>query len=380
VNLHPNAAITISYSDDLGRTWVQGNGGQPLEQSPNATSLQLGHVEDKQWVAVNHIPGSRFQDHVYAMWSIFNGSSAKIVAATSRDRGASFARAETISVPAEISSGPTYVIPTVGADGVLYVSVTSFPTNGGPSSIYTTRSRDDGVTFDPWVRVSGVGVFGGDSLPNTRFRDGIVESFAASPTHPGHLYMTWEDWDGAQMDVKFAHSENGGKTWSAPATVNDNANPAGSDQFQPQVAAGPGGAVAIAFYDRRAACPNHPAITPANRGRANVCIDTTLQAYRDSGSGPVAIGRNVRISKDTWDPEQPVQTVGGVGQAACPTHDDPCTTTFIGDYFGLAISTRNVYTLMTSTRTPSTVAADGGGPVYYQQQVLATVPRSTLGI
>ena len=28
---------------------------------------------------------------------------------------------------------------------------------------------------------------------------------------------------------------------------------------------------------------------------------------------------------------------------------------------------------------PSDVTADGGGPVYYQQQVLATVPRADFG-
>ena len=32
-----------------------------------------------------------------------------------------------------------------------------------------------------------------------------------------------------------------------------------------------------------------------------------------------------------------------------------------------------------STHYPSDVTADGGGPVYYQQQVLATVPRSDFG-
>ena len=63
----------LSYSDDMGRTWVTGNGGAPLEQSPNASSVQVGHVEDKQWVAVNDIPGSPFQDHVYAAWAVFNG-------------------------------------------------------------------------------------------------------------------------------------------------------------------------------------------------------------------------------------------------------------------------------------------------------------------
>ena len=53
---------------------------------------------------------------------------------------------------------------------------------------------------------------------------------------------------------------------------------------------------------------------------------------------------------------------------------------FIGDYFGLAISATNVYTLAVSTHYPSAVTADDGGPVYYQQQVLETVSRGDLGI
>jgi hypothetical protein len=55
------------------------------------------------------------------------------------------------------------------------------------------------------------------------------------------------------MDVKFTQSTDAGSTWSKPATVNDNVDAPGvpTDQFQPSVAAGPGGAVAIAFYDRR---------------------------------------------------------------------------------------------------------------------------------
>jgi hypothetical protein len=52
---------------------------------------------------------------------------------------------------------------------------------------------------------------------------------------------------------------------------------------------------------------------------------------------------------------------------------------FIGDYFGLAISGGNIYALFVSTHYPSDVTADGGGRVYYQQQVLATVPRQDFG-
>jgi hypothetical protein len=66
---------------------------------------------------------------------------------------------------------------------------------------------------------------------------------------------------------------------------------------------------------------------------------------------------------------------------ACANHVDPCTSrAFIGDYFGLAISNQNVYSLGVSTHYPSGVTADGGGPVYYQQQVLGTVSRAALGL
>ena len=99
--LHPDGEIDISYSDDLGRHWVKGNGGVPLEPPNNASAKQVGHVEDKQWIAVNHIVGNRFQDHVYAAWAVFNGNGGgiKVRMAVSRDRGQTFAKAVTISPP-----------------------------------------------------------------------------------------------------------------------------------------------------------------------------------------------------------------------------------------------------------------------------------------
>jgi len=217
------------------------------------------------------------------------------------------------------------------------------------------------------------------SLPNTTFRDGITENFTASPTYPGHLYLTYENWDGTQMDVKFTQSTDGGISWSAPVTVNDNTDTAGvpTDQFQPSVAAGPGGAVAIAFYDRRQACPSGPGVLPADVGRTNFCIDVSLQAYKDTGSGAAPAGGNVRITKFSWDPQQPGQRVGGLSQLPCADAD--CAVGFIGDYFGLAVSGGNIYALFVSTHYPSDVTADGGRPLYYQQQVLATVPRSDFG-
>jgi hypothetical protein len=384
--LHPDGEIDISYSDDLGRHWVKGNGGQPLEPSNHASARQLGHVEDKQWIAVNHIPGSPNQDHVYAAWAVFNGSATKVRMAVSRDRGQTFDKAVTISPPSEVGSAATFVYPMIDAAGSLFVAIVSFPPNGDPSVIYVARSTDDGRSFGPFTAVATPSLLPTAGFPNTRFRDGIVESFAASPTFAGHLYLVYEDWDTAvgQMDVKFTQSTDGGATWSAPVTVNDNADAPGvpTDQFQPSIAAGPNGAVAVEFYDRRQDCPNDPSILPADVGRTNFCVDVSLQAYRDTGSGAVPAGANVRVTQFTWDPEQPGQHRGGLSQYPCAGANDPCPngTGFLGDYFGLAISATNVYGLFISTHYPSGVTADEGGPIYYQQQVLSTVSRAALGI
>jgi hypothetical protein len=385
--LHPDGAIDLSYSDNMGLTWVKGNGGADLEQSPNASARQVGHVEDKQWVAVNHIVGNSFQDHVYAAWSVFDGKATKVRLAVSRDRGLSFDKSVTISPPSEVGPAVTFVLPEIDAAGTLYVGFVSFPPNGAASTIYVASSADDGQTFTPFVPVTTVTMIPTPSLPNTRFRDGITESFAASPTHPGHLYLVYEEWSGTKMDVKFTQSIDGGLTWTAPVVVNDNRDAPGvpTDQFQPSVAAGPGGAVAVAFYDRRQACPNNPSdlsILPADKGRTNFCIDVSLQAYKDTGNGAVLVGGNRRITEFPWDPEQPGQHLGGLSQYPCAGARDPCPNGrgFIGDYFGLAISAKNIYALFVSTHYPSGVTADEGGSVFYQQQVLATVERSKIGL
>jgi hypothetical protein len=184
------------------------------------------------------------------------------------------------------------------------------------------------------------------------------------------------------MDIYLSQSTDAGRTWSAPLKVNDNVDTAGpTDQFQPSVAAGPGGAVAVAFYDRRARCPDDPSIVPEHVGRVNFCIDTSLQVFADHGSGAAKVGGNVRFSTFTWDPEQPAQTIDGLDQMACASHQNPCLIrSFIGDYFGLAVSATAVYGLFVSTHYPSRVIGEQGTPVQYQQQVLATASRGALGI
>jgi hypothetical protein len=396
-NLHPDGEITVSYSDDMGTHWVRGNGGQALEQVPNASSFQFGHVEDKQWVAVNHYPGNRFQDHVYSTWDIVDGnvgSTVKLRLATSRDRGLTFSPAETIVSGSVDQMRNQFSQPAVDPSGDLYVAYTNIGVKTNETDFFVTRSADDGNTFGTPVQAGSGRIIGTTRVTNTTFRDGINFAFAVSQDFPGHLYLAYNDFNGTQYNVYLVQSTDGGQTWSAPASVNDDiASTKVADHFQPAVAAGPNGAVAVAFYDRRAACPNNPSIIPQDVGRTNFCIDVSVQPYKDifGSTGAVAVGSNIRASNFTWDPQQPgllvkndgttvdLQKLGGLGQIACASHNDPCRNSFIGDYFGLAISGRNIYTLTVSTHYPSNVKADDDSTLYYQQQVLGVISRSSLG-
>jgi hypothetical protein len=384
-NLHPNGAISGDFSDDLGKTWTRSKGADKfgyIEFLNNQTSLATGGFEDKQWVAANHFATTKYRDHVYAMWAIFNGQGIKLRLAVSRDRGATYSMPVTISSPSDTGPSNFGVYPSVDAAGNLYVAFAAYrvKTGGFDANIYVTRSTDDGATFTPWTRVDFARGYPGD-FQNGDFRDGILLNFAASPTYPGHAYVTYEDYNAATgtMDVKLAYTTDGALTFTNLGAVNDAATVKdGTDQFQPSVAAGPSGAVAVAFYDRRANCPvGVPSVVQA--GKANACIDVSVQAYKDNGSLLSPVLSNVRASKFSWDPAEPVQKVDGIGQIACYAHRDPCPGVFIGDYFGLAISSGNIYALSVSTHYPSGVTADGGGPVYYQQQVLGTLPRSGFG-
>jgi hypothetical protein len=379
-NLHPNGAISGDYSDDLGETWTRSRGADKygyIEFLNNQTSFSLGGFEDKQWVAVNHFATTNYRDHVYALWAIFNGQGIKLREAVSRDRGLTYSLPKTITAPQETGPSNFSVYPSVDAAGNLYIAFASYrvKTGGFDASIYVAKSTDDGKTFTPWTKVAFAHGYPGDFV-NGDFRDGILLNFAASPTYPGHAYVTFEDYNSATstMDVKFSYTTDGGLTFSDPVTVNDpsTVNDA-TDQFQPSVAAGPNGAVAVAFYDRRSTCPTGPSVVQTG---PNACIDVSVQAYKDDGTTVTPVLSNVRTTEFSWDPAQPVQKVDEIGQIACYAHRDPCTGVFIGDYFGLAISEGNIYTLFVSTHYPSPVVqADGGGPVYYQQQVLGTISR-----
>lgn len=367
--------IYESHSDDDGRHWVKGNRGRPLQVGP--VDAADGTYLDKPWVAVNTHPGSPWVDHVYAIWAVRRKNGSSLAFSVSRDRGATFSRTVLLPTPAPLSATNPWPYLTVGANGALYVAYAAYAADG-TTRFWTESSTDDGRTWGAFRKVARrTRLDLAAAFPGTKVHVGAPESFVASPDEPGHLYLAWEEMKAGRLGIRFTSSTDGGRTWSPARQVNDDRGP--TDQVQPVVAAGSRGAIAVAFYDRRAACPRSAAVAPDDRGRANTCFSVSLQPMKDVGHRVVFLGGNRRISAAAWDPNEPVQQRGGLGQQSCDAYDNPCTDIFIGDFFGLTITDRQVYALSVSTARPSSVRSDTGGPVYYQQQVLSTVSRRALG-
>jgi len=237
---------------------------------------------------------------------------------------------------------------------------------------------DDGRTWSDFSRVASTTVLRSCCLAGSNVHDGVVEFLDASRELPGHAYVVFESVRGANVDVLLSATRDGGRTWSAPAPVAT--APATADRFQPVVASGPGGVVAVSWYDRRFPCPDSAAVLPEHRGVRGWCIATMLRPYRDNRAWLEPTRDELVATRRPWDPYEPAQHRGGIGQLACEDPEDPCGEIFIGDYFGLAVTPKRVQVLSASTAYPSAVHADEGGPIYYQQQLLAIVPRGPLGL
>jgi hypothetical protein len=145
-NLHPNGAIAVSYSDDLGKTWTMGNGGKLLTQFNNASSLALGDAVDKQWIAVDTESPlvSTLHDSVYAMWAVFNGFTVEVDASVSRDRGQTFSAPTRITLPNTV--GPSK---TAAAERFPSAATSASPSTRGIRSSPASRSAGSTSTRAP---------------------------------------------------------------------------------------------------------------------------------------------------------------------------------------------------------------------------------------
>ncbi len=345
-----------------------------LMTAPNAHS----NDPDKQWITVDLNPASPHYNRIYAMWTLFVFNPSNVfVSFSDANADGSHTDWSTPTVLPTINGHPwdSYMLPHVTPDGTVYTTETNNPAQQGFqfADLYVISSRDGGLTWQtPLLVHHDIFV---PTYQNTTFREGIVNTFAV-----GHhlingrypLYVSWEDGSSGVSNLYLTTSLDGGVTWPTPIVVNDNTNPV--DELQPNLNVADNGVtdtVSVAFYDRRLPCPAAGtaeafsagiALDPGTSaspgtpyGRSNFCVNTAIQFYNATLQ---PIGRNIRLSAHTWDP-----------QLNAPHPHCICSSeTFIGDYFGNTSGGSNEYTTSVSTFD------DGSNPNHYQQQVVASVP------
>ncbi len=374
----PSEAIGVAvrpHGASSPNDWIATRNGKP---DYVAVYPAKGREPDKQWIAIDTNPTSRFVDRIYAMWVVFTGCCAAhpyVATAQALPDGTHTDWSAPIALPQipATPQGGTYLLPHIAPDGTVWTTlVTESPAHSFCcATIFLDSSKDGGATWTTTTFLDKV-VIPPFRYSNTTFRDGILLSFGLGPTKVDDrypLYISWEDGSTGLSNVFLAASFDDGAHWTTPIQVNDNVDPV--DEFQPNIDVSATGTVSVAFYDRRLACPAEGsdeaaaagialdkvnpryAATPPY-GAANYCVNTSVQFYTPRLAPK---GNNLRLSAHTWDPQL------NAPHTACPT----CVTTFIGDYFGIISANGTLYTTSVSTYDY------GANSAHYQQQIIGIV-------
>ncbi|HEY8720267.1 hypothetical protein [Pengzhenrongella sp.] len=238
------------------------------------------------------------------------------------------------------SSANQFSDPVVEKNGTLDVGFVSENCNDSfdPHLLFQ-KSTDGGQTFLPTaVQIDKPSQYadfndgaGSDTLPPTHFRAPNTTSLAYSPKTGTLLYVYQNNINRAtsKADISYQTSKDGGLTWSNSKflSTGSSGNPAANDQFFPWAAADESGRFYVIWFDRR--------LDPAN-----VRINTWQAVSRNDASS----FSSSKISSKDWDPNLGFFTSGA----------------FIGDYNGLAASTKAVYAVWTDGRA-NAIAETGIG-------------------
>lgn len=367
------------HGSTTANQWISTHNGHP---DFVASYDSIGKEPDKQWLTIDTNPSSPHYNRIYAMWVDYHHNTpVPYVSYADAKRDGTHTD---WSAPQPLPLGPhnpqgvSYLLPHVDPDGNVYTTLTNFnPAQGFCcTSVFVDQTTDGGQTWS----VAGTAVGSATPPPliysNTTFRDGIENSFAVGDKLDSQgrypLYVAYEDYSAGVDNVLMTASYDGGTTWSTPIQVNDNASAV--DGFQPNLTVAGDGAVSVAFYDRRLACPGAgtAAATAAGialdqtaqnpdytgplppYGASNYCVNASIQFYNPSLT---PIGNNIRLTRDTWDPQLNAPHTGS------PLGEE----TFIGDYFGNITDGSSDISTFVSTYN------DGSNPAYQQQQVVGTI-------
>ncbi|HEU4589172.1 MAG TPA: sialidase family protein [Gemmatimonadales bacterium] len=245
-------SFVVSQSSDLGRTW---------------SSVTLPWI-DREYLTVDQT-GGRYHGRVYLHGTGFlrpfdgtgtidgSRSVSALAVTSSSDSGRTFR--DWLKLPSVdkhwILGMGNGVVLSSGRFGVLFGELREFkpraPGDLTPNAWLKFAASDSGGTvFEPAVVVADWTWCG---------RNASIIPYLAVDESRGpfrdRLYAVWPEGSTGRCNIALAHSSDGGRTWSAPVVVNDdarrNGTDTGPDHFMPTVAVNKDGVVGVAWYDRR---------------------------------------------------------------------------------------------------------------------------------
>jgi hypothetical protein len=268
---YPNS-IAVSKRD------ADGNWGTPVAVTFNRRS----YFDDKYWIAVDR-SNTSFANRIYVAWDRNAGNNQILYVSSSSNGGASW------SSPIKVDDGKSKFERVIGAypavdhgNGTVYVSWHNYARN----VIYVDKSTNGGVTWGTDVAAATTNTGFGMDI-------GCVGGRRQSPAHhlkvgpSGTLHLVYANNVGGKgYDILYKRSTNGGATWSAPVTLNDDTG--GAHQFHPTLSVSGTASnevVSVTFYDRRHDATN---------------CQTTVYSTR-SFNGGASWSTNARISTGSWN-------------------------------------------------------------------------------
>jgi hypothetical protein len=344
----PFSEVQVYKSVDDGQTWTPGR--QAARAATNFDYV-TGTVDDsifndKELIAVDNNPGSAHYGRIYVTYTKFHLQPSGF------SDYCPIQLSYTDSIPTANpllstwahkaiqpdnpdgdgtgSSANQFSDPVVENNGTLDVGFVSENCNDGvdPHLLFQ-RSTDGGQTFLPSaVQIDKPGQYadfvdgsGSDTIPPTHFRAPNTTSLAYSPT-TGKLLFVYQNnvnRPTSAADISYQTSTDGGLHWSDSKflSTGPSGDPALNDQFFPWAAADESGRFYVIWFDRR--------LDPTN---------VRINTWEAASSNDAATFSSARISSEDWDPNDGFFTSGA----------------FIGDYNGLAASTKAVYAVWTDGR------------------------------
>jgi hypothetical protein len=359
--------IVVAHSTDGGRTW-----STPVRVAAGTGTLQSNGSEtdnDKPYLAAwghgNAIVTWTRYDFGPTGVGPFDAIDGPVMASVTHDGGNTWTDPVPISGPSMSTYGPnfdffnTYAVPSVAADGSIYVAYESFDNEVAP----TFRNHYMVVKVDPatgqplglprevslvydGVNDYPVNVDGRFTYQASEFRTNAAGNITADPTNALHLAVVWSDmrdnpYPGAEVpssdpyavqtnsNIVISQSSDGGQSWSSPTVIQ-----APGDQFQPWGAYNSSGLLQIGYFDRSYDPVNHK-------------YGYTLASEKKPGS------LNFTFQQVTTALSDPTQG-DSFGFVVTANPNFPKATTFMGDYSGIAaVSPTLVAALWTDMRLQS---------------------------